>query len=398
MSLIIYKQRHHNSNVPRASVSNYNYVKYIATRDGAMFLKNKDHGLFGKMQVGDLQNFHSYKEIASMVQENTRDRIIMYQGVISFKEETAREIGLTSLEQWQRYIEKNIYTLAEKNKIPVTKLQWAAAIHDEKGHPHAHVVFWDKDPLIQRAFVNSEIPKSIQQQLTKDTFGDRIYEIGQAKDELAKKIRVDSKTLGDDLSESVGMLGRKRYELIRGVYREGLKEYKFSFQPEILNTLAQGVFRLKESVPKTGRLSYKLLPQETKILVDDVVQAILSQSPEMAQTVDDYVLKKTQQMAIYRTPTEKQISNYREEAEKMLANGVMNMVRSLNELDWQYQKESFEEEERRFFMEQMLEFLSEMFREKEDTTSFKKFFPKGELSKEAKRELYLKNQDKGYEH
>lgn len=363
-----------------------------------MFLKNKDHGLFGKMQVGDLQNFHSYKEIASMVQENTRDRIIMYQGVISFKEETAREIGLTSLEQWQKFIEKNIYTLADKNKIPVTKLQWAAAIHDEKGHPHAHVVFWDKEPLIQRAFVNSEIPKSIQQQLTKDTFGDRIYEIGQAKDELAKKIRADSKTLGDDLSESVGMLGRKRYELIRGVYREGLKEYKFSFQPEILNTLAQSLFRLKESVPKTGRLSYKLLPQETKILVDDVVQGILSQSPEMSQTVDDYVLKKTQQMAIYRTPTEKQISNYREEAEKILANGVMNMVRSLNELDWQYQKESFEEEERRFFMEQMLEFLSEMFREKEDTTSFEKFFPKGELSKEAKRELYLKNQDKGYEH
>ena len=37
-----------------------------------------------------------------------------------------------------------IASMVEKNGIAPHNLQWAAAHHNERGHPHCHIVFWDK--------------------------------------------------------------------------------------------------------------------------------------------------------------------------------------------------------------------------------------------------------------
>lgn len=398
MALIIYKQRHHNSNYPSSAQSNYNYVRYIAIREGVLTTENHDHGLFGKLEVGPLQNFLTFEEVAKKVYQNTKDRITMYQGIVSFKQETAEEIGLTSLEAWQRYIEKHIFTLAEKNKIPISRLQWAAAVHDADGHPHTHITFWDRNPEFQRSFVKPEIPKSIWQTLTKDTFGDRIFEVGKAKDALAKKVRADTALLTEDFNEAVSLLGKSRYEVIRDVYQRGLGEYPFNFHPQILNEIAPDIFRLKENVPKSGRLNYQLLPQEMKSLVDKIVFDILNHSPDIAQCYEDYVAIKVKQASFYKKITEEMETKYRKEAEKMIATGVMNMVRGLGQLEWQYQKESYEEREWFFLMDQLLQSLYELFQNQGDSSSQNKQTIRGELSAEAKKEYALRKQDKGYEH
>ncbi len=63
---------------------------------------------------------------------------------------------------------------AEKNSILPHNLQWAAAHHNERTHPHIHIVFWDKNQSITKQYVSPEIPKSIRIQLIKDTFADKI--------------------------------------------------------------------------------------------------------------------------------------------------------------------------------------------------------------------------------
>ena len=63
--------------------------------------------------------------------------------------------GLSDHKAWEDYIDRHILTLAKFNGIRVQDLQWVAAHHNEKGHPHIHVVFWNKH---QRTMV----PLSIQ--------------------------------------------------------------------------------------------------------------------------------------------------------------------------------------------------------------------------------------------
>lgn len=396
----MYKQRHENSNLPATEKINYDYTCYIASREGTSISPGYNHGLFGRLQQGDkVQPFENYHQIANLVAEKTRERTTIFRGFISLKEDSAKEAGLTTLPQWTAYLEKHIFTIAEKNKIPQKNLQWVAAFHDKKGQPHAHIIFWDKDPSINKSFVHSSIPNSIRLQLIKDTFGDRIFELGQTKNALTKKIRQSGVELKEELTSAVGLLGKKRYEMIRGVYREGLKGQYMYTGNVLLLTLAPKLFSLKEQIPKNGSLKYQLLPHETKSVVDELVQFILAESPEISDTVRDYVETRCQQAQIYGTVTPEKQASYQLEAEKLIANAVMNMVRVLNQLDWEYQKEAFTLEEQSFFAEQLLESLKEVFQEeKQPPVHGAKLHRFRDMSAAAKKEYALKQQDKGFDH
>ena len=57
-----------------------------------------------------------------------------------------------------------------KNGIKRENLQWAAAVHGEKSHPHIHVVFWDKSVRVKNPFTPPQITNAIRKQMIKDTF------------------------------------------------------------------------------------------------------------------------------------------------------------------------------------------------------------------------------------
>ncbi len=396
----MYKQRHESPNLKTTPKNNYDYVLYIAKRTGVAMNENSSHGLFGRLSQGSLVEFPSCYSVAGLASQNSKKGITMLRGDISFKEETAKEVGLLNKQDFQIYAEKHIFTLAEKNKIPMKNLQWAAAFHDKKGQPHLHIVFWDKDPQIQKQFVHPSIPNKIRQQLIHDTFGDKIFELGELKNELTKKIRFETKCLGSSVVETVGLLGKKRYDLIRGVYREGLGEEPLTLSNKSLNIITPPLFQLKEMIPKNGRLNYQLLPNNVKDHVNLMVETLLTESPELAQTVEKYINTRIQQAEIYgRVSPEKKLS-YEKEAEKMIANGVMNMLRSINHLEWEFQREVQKEEEREFITDQMIGSLMELFREKKENLGRSREGSKkwNSLSKEARKEYALRNQDKGYEH
>ena len=95
----------------------------------------------------------------------------MYRSVVSFAEDTAKELLLKDQKSWQRYMENHIMTIAGKNGIKRENLQWAAAVHWEKSHPHIHVVFWDKSVRVKNPFTPPQIPNAIRKQMIKDTIG-----------------------------------------------------------------------------------------------------------------------------------------------------------------------------------------------------------------------------------
>ena len=157
MSILIYKQRHRHPNQKKTPKCNYAHIGYIATRPGAVKNEGMRHGLFGKLEPGEVREFSTWQEAARLVRELSCRRVNMYRGIISFSPETAAELGLTDRKAWEDYMERHILTLAKYNGIRVQNLQWVAAHHNERGHPHIHVVFWDKN---QRTMVPLFTPAS----------------------------------------------------------------------------------------------------------------------------------------------------------------------------------------------------------------------------------------------
>lgn len=61
--------------------------------------------------------FEDWKDVAKLSYANSKKGIVMYRSVVSFAEDTAKELLLKDQKSWQRYIENHIMTIAEKNGI-----------------------------------------------------------------------------------------------------------------------------------------------------------------------------------------------------------------------------------------------------------------------------------------
>lgn len=403
----MYKQRHKNSNFKKTAGVNYAHIQYIATRPRVMKNEDMNHGLFGRLDVGEIKHFEDYKDIARLVYANTKKGITMYRGIISVSDETAKEIMLKDQSDWKRYIETHISTIAEKNGIKRENLAFVCAVHKEKSHPHIHIAFWDKSQAneIKNPFVPPKIPNDIRRQLIKDTFKNKILEFSKQKDESVKSMRQVTKAMVDDFDKALRSMSRKKYKVMRSDFDdESELTHDPYFSDEFLNILADKVFKIKSSLPPKGRISYQLLSPEVKANVDELVIFILDNQTEIRAFKEDYVNSKMQMVHLYGGSDDylkSRANKYGKEADKIIANGVLGMVKAINRLDYEGKTEDYMRSRKDFFMSQMLYEIADMLKNTShhNNSLFDKFSKGfGDLSAEAKKELYLKYQDKGYEH
>jgi hypothetical protein len=356
-------------------------VRYIATRPRVAKNEGMNHGLFGKLSPGPITEFEDWRDVARLVYANSKKHITMYRSVISFDEETAAELNLTDQKAWQRYIENHIMTIAEKNNIRREHLQWACALHKEKRHPHIHVVFWD-------------------------TSAERIRAYGEQKNISTAELRSISNELVDEFEQHLRRLGKDQYKRLRDDYdEENELSGSFDFDDAVLNETADRVFRLKSALPPTGRIAYQLLAPEIKAEVDKLVAYLLENVPALREQKECYIDSKMK-MALLYGGSDEYLGSLRNrfagEADKIIANRVLGMVKTLNRLDYEIKSEEYKSARRSYFAEQMLMEALDMFSglTRDNDSRFDDWEKKNsrELSKDAKKELFLKLQDKGYEH
>lgn len=385
-------------------------MRYIATRSRVAKNEGMGHGLFGCLEPGaPLKEFQDWKDVARQVYKNSRRHVTMYRSVVSFAEETAKELLLTDQKAWQRYIENHIRTIAEKNGIRRENLRWAAAMHREKSHPHLHVVFWDNSDekaKIRNPFTHPSVPDGIRRQMTKDTFAGRIRAYGEEKDKAVAGLREIGDRLVDDFERHIRLSGAHGYQ----GYREecGLDaelEEDFELSESFLNETAGRVLCLKAAIPPKGRIAYQFLPEEGKKQVDSLVAYLRSQVPELEKLRSDYVESKMKMACLYGG-SDSYLASQRErfeaEADKVIANRILGMVKALGRLEDEGRAPGYRMGQQRHQVEQMVLEMLGMLSSMVDSNcqrygEFEKAWGKG-LSKEAKKELYLKYQDKGYEH
>ena len=114
MSILVYKQRFRHPNKKDTPGANYAHIRYIATRPRVLKNEKMNHGLFGKLEPGVVTEFEDWKDVAKLSYANSKKGIVMYRSVVSFAEDTAKELLLKDQKSWQRYIENHIMTIAEK--------------------------------------------------------------------------------------------------------------------------------------------------------------------------------------------------------------------------------------------------------------------------------------------
>lgn len=364
-----------------------------------------DHGLFGKLTPGTVTEFADWRDIARRVYKNSKKHITMYRSVISFEEATAEELRLTDQRAWQRYIENHILTIAEKNGIKPSSLQWACALHKEKGHPHIHVVFWDTSSRVKDPFTPPAIPNAIRRQMIKDTFPDKILAYGKDKNFATSELRRISDELVDEFEKHIRQFESKKYKQIREEYNiEDSQSNNFDFGNLVLNETANQVFKIKAALPEHGRIAYQLLTPDTKKQVDELVKYLFKNVSVLQEQKAFYIQSKMKMVRLYGGNEEYLTimkKKFTIEADKIVANRILSMVKTLNRLDGEMKSTEYYFKRQQFYMENMLlealsmlSVLADMNNQQFETESK----ISGNLSKEAKKELYLKRLDKGYEH
>ena len=235
------------------------YAEYIATRDGVEELKPggyleymaerpRSHGLFSADGPADLEQ--------TMAEINAHAGPV-WTFIYSLKREDAARLGYENSESWRRLLLAHQAELAAAMKIPPSNFRWCAAFHDEKHHPHIHMMAWSADP--KQGYLTEKGIEQMRSQLSNDIFQDELLSIYQEKDLSYQQVR-------DAAMEAMGRLIQEM--------KSGLCD-----SPVIasqMETLAEMLSEVK------GKKVYGYLKKLLKAQVDAIVDE-LARLPEVAE-------------------------------------------------------------------------------------------------------------------
>ena len=247
------------------------YAEYIATREGVelieaphpshdgggyleyMAQRPRSHGLFSADGPADL--------------EQTMEEINGHTGpvwtfVYSLKREDAHRLGYENSENWRKLLLAHQTELAQAMKISPSSFRWRAAFHDEKHHPHIHMMVWSADP--KQGFLTEKGIEKMRSQLSNEIFRDELLSLYQKKDLSYQQVR-------DAAMEAMGRLIR---EMETGLcHSPAIAE-----RMETLAGMLEG---------HKGKKVYSYLKKPVKAQVDAIVDE-LAKVPEVAECYEQW--------------------------------------------------------------------------------------------------------------
>ena len=125
------------------------YATYIATREGVEKLpqektyadyiatRPRSQGLF--TDAGKDINLRQLSRELNLYQGN------LWTVIISLSREDAERLGFDNAIRWRDFLRSERSEIAEQFHIPQGDLRWYAAFHNEKHHPHVHLMVWSED-------------------------------------------------------------------------------------------------------------------------------------------------------------------------------------------------------------------------------------------------------------
>lgn len=215
------------------------YADYIATRPRAQ--RFGSHGLFTDDGVAVKLN-----EVSNNLNQYDGN---VWTVIISLRREDAQRLGFDTGERWRDMLRTQTAELAKNFKIPMDKLKWYAAFHNESHHPHVHLMVYAEEgvtPYLSKQGVNN-----LRSSFAKDIFAQDLLCVYEQQTEHRDALKSESRKL---MAEMIGKINSGTYD-----------------NPAVENMLV----KLADRLSKTGgKKVYGYLKADVKDLIDAIVDEI----------------------------------------------------------------------------------------------------------------------------
>lgn len=337
---VVSKIRVYNPNKKGTPAANYEYCKYIATRPGVVTeglhdnldmsdndtyvkyiaYRPRSHGLFGNIDTSD------WSKAANVIKKNSEKGNIIYRGIISLAEEDAMELGYDKADKWNTLLHSTMADVAEQFNIPVTRLQWVGAFHLEKGHPHVHYMFWDKEKVPKNSYIHVA-----KQQRCREIFSTEIFQ-------EERQAKVIDKTASRDLLIEYGKdIMSSAETLIKNPNLFIIQATKIpdKIYPKEIEALSKQLTALSEALPSKGRIAYAFMPPDIKDMVDNITESLLMRKDMQAEVLKFLDLSLETAKAYSPSKLKEKISqeNAYRDIKKRLGNLILKTAKGIRETD-----------------------------------------------------------------
>lgn len=288
------------------------HVKYANERPGST-------GLFSwsdsKPNVKEIKN------------ELLEHKGIVWRTVLSLSEEDANRLGFTARSKWEDSVRASVTDAASKMGISETNLRWVAAFHQEKHHPHVHLVMWEKKPLRRKGAVNSHQLSDIKRSFAKEIYAEERMLLNQEKTAMRELVRNMSK---DELSNIVNIMREvKDYTKEIELNHRSIGDLNVGIAPKLYSDdqldIMNRVKMIGEMLPDKGRIAYQYMPDQVKSAVNETSKWFLKQ-PAFQESLRRYygaVENMTKQYSFKESDIRKAKDNAAADLEKRVSQVVL---------------------------------------------------------------------------
>ncbi|MDR2899874.1 MAG: relaxase MobL [Clostridiales bacterium] len=371
---------------------------YIGTRPGAELNPGKPHGLFGN--IGDGHGNLKIREASDYVKRKTETNTIMYRAIISLDEKDALRLGYDNRKTWENMLKENILTVTEGIGIAPSHIEYVAAVHMDKGHPHIHFMFWDKDQPVREAYVHSSVSNKIRVDITKNIYKEEMADLYALKNAVRGSLTGDMDMFYKSLVETVDSISEAEVMAISktDIDKATGKLIYNRFSPSFIRETQEDIFRIRERLPKTGRLNYKLMPPEIKEDLDRVIHKIITNNTDFNREFKLYGQYHVDLAAFYsKNPEalEKAKKSAEDDISKRLANQLLKSIKEIDRRDSDSKEKDSGNREKDFKNTTTISIITGLFRtlsRQSQTQKNNVNNTRRELSRQAKIELMRKNE------
>ena len=254
------------------------YATYIATREGVEKLpQEKTYADYIATRPRS-QGLFSDEGVEINLRQLSRE-LNSYQGnlwtvIISLSREDAERLGFDTAARWRDFLRSNRSEFAEQFHIPQGDLRWYAAFHNEKHHPHVHLMVWSEDE--KDGYLSEKGIEKLRSSFAKSIFAQDWCNIYDRYTEARNTLRQES---------------RERMREIIGAINAGTYENK-----SIENLMLQLARQLSTT---TGKKQYGYLKPELKRLVDAIVEEF-AKDPRIAELYNLWYDQKESGIRFYQ--------------------------------------------------------------------------------------------------
>ena len=217
------------------------YADYIATRPRAQ--RFGSHGLFS--DEGKAVNLRKVSDELNLHDGN------VWTAIISLRREDAERLGYDNGERWRDMLRTQTQEFSEQFGIPMDKLRWFAAFHNEGHHPHVHLIVYSTDKTL--GFLSKDGVLKLRSSFGREIFEQDLLSIYKDQTTYRDKLRKESSEL---IAEVVGRINK-------GNYDNPVLESKLVELSKALSAM-------------NGKKVYGFLSSGTKALVDEIVDELAS--------------------------------------------------------------------------------------------------------------------------